>query len=88
MKKKKLSKVKNFLERSDYCISTCEWIADRAFEILNKLDQLENNKFDKSYNKKHEAYIKELSYFLNKSKKEMETMDALEKELHILKKGK
>lgn len=88
MKKKKVNKVKSFLERSDYCVSTCEWIADKAFEILNKLDDLENNKFDKNYDKKYATYIKELTYFLNKSKKEMDTIDNLEKELDILRKGK
>ena len=88
MKKKKLSKVKNFVERSDYCVSTCEWIADKAFDILKKLDELENDKFDKNYNKKYTSYIKELKYFLDKSEKEMKIMDDLEKELSTLKKGK
>jgi len=88
MKKKKLSKVKNFVERSDYCVSTCEWIADKAFDILKKLEELENNKFDKNYNNKYASYIKELKYFLDKSEKEMIIMDELEKELSTLKKGK
>jgi predicted RNA-binding protein with EMAP domain len=87
MKKKKVNKVKNFLERSDYCVSTCEWIAGKAFDILKKLDELENDKFDKNYNKKYLSYIKELKYFLHKSEKEMKTMDDLEKELSTLKKG-
>lgn len=88
MKKKKNNKVKNFLERSDYCVSTCEWIAGKAFNILKKLDELENDKFNESYNKKFDEYIKELKYLLNKSDKEMQTMDNLEKELKILQKKK
>lgn len=88
MKKKKSQKVKDFTDRSNYCIATCEWIASKAFNILSKLDQLENDRFNESYNKKFDEYIKELKYLLNKSDKEMQTMDNLEKELKILQKKK
>jgi translation initiation factor 2B subunit (eIF-2B alpha/beta/delta family) len=84
MKKKKSQKIKDFTERSNYCIATCEWIASKAFNILSKLDQLENNKFDISYSKKFDEYIKELKHLLNKSDKEMQTMNNLEKELKAL----
>jgi len=84
MKKKKSQKIKDFTDRSNYCIATCEWIASKAFNILSKLDQLENNKFDTSYNKKFDEYIKELKHLLNKSDKEMQTMNNLEKELKAL----
>jgi hypothetical protein len=84
MKKKKMQKVKDFTDRSNYCIATCEWIASKAFEILSKLDDLENDKFDNKFNKKFEYYMKELKYLLNKSDKEMQTMNDLEKELQIL----
>jgi hypothetical protein len=88
MKKKKTHKVKDFTDRSNYCIATCEWIASKAFNILSKLDELDNDKFCSSYNKKFEEYMKELKYLLNKSDKEMQTMDNLEKELKILQKKK
>ena len=88
MKKKKSQKVKDFTDRSNYCIATCEWIASKAFGILSKLDQLENDRFNESYNKKFDEYIKELKYLLNKSDKEMQTMDNLEKELKTLQKKK
>jgi hypothetical protein len=88
MKKKKSQKVKDFTDRSNYCIATCEWIASKAFNILSKLDQLENDRFNESYNKKFDEYIKELKYLLNKSDKEMQTMDNLEKELKVLQKKK
>lgn len=81
MKKKNKEKVKDFTDRSSYCIATCEWIASKAFNILSKLDDLED---DKS-NKKFEYYMKELKYLLNKSDKEMQTMNNLEQELRILK---
>jgi chemotaxis regulatin CheY-phosphate phosphatase CheZ len=84
MKKKKSQKIKDFTDRSNYCIATCEWIASKAFNILSKLDQLENNKFDTSYNKKFDEYTKELKHLLNKSDKEMQTMNNLEKELKAL----
>jgi translation initiation factor 2B subunit (eIF-2B alpha/beta/delta family) len=84
MKKKKSQKIKDFTDRSNYCIATCEWIASKAFNILSKLDQLENNKFDISYSKKFDEYIKELKHLLNKSDKEMQTMNNLEKELKAL----
>jgi hypothetical protein len=80
MKKKNKQKVKDFTDRSSYCIATCEWIASKAFNILSKLDALED---DKS-NKKFEYYMKELKYLLNKSDKEMQTMNNLEEELRIL----
>jgi chemotaxis regulatin CheY-phosphate phosphatase CheZ len=88
MKKKKSQKIKDFTDRSNYCIATCEWIASKAFNILSKLDQLDNDKFDTSYNKKFDEYIKELKHLLNKSDKEMQTMDSLEKELKALQKKK
>ena len=37
-----MQKVKDFTDRSNYCIATCEWIACKAFDILSKLDDLEN----------------------------------------------
>jgi hypothetical protein len=79
-----MQKVKDFTDRSSYCIATCEWIANKAFDILSKLDDLENNKFDNKFDKKFEYYMKELKYLLNKSDKEMQTMSDLEKELQIL----
>ena len=81
---KKMQKVKDFTDRSNYCIATCEWIASKAFDILSKLDDLENDKFDNKFNKKFEYYMKELKNLLNKSDKEMQTMNDLEKELQIL----
>lgn len=81
MKKKNKEKLKDFTDRSSYCIATCEWIASKAFNILSKLDDLKD---DKS-NKKFEYYMKELKYLLNKSDKEMQTMNNLEQELRILK---
>jgi translation initiation factor 2B subunit (eIF-2B alpha/beta/delta family) len=80
MKKKNKQKVKDFTDRSSYCIATCEWIASKAFNILSKLDDLED---DKS-NKKFEYYMKELKNLLNKSEKEMQTMNNLEEELRVL----
>ena len=84
MKKKKMQKVKDFTDRSNYCIATCEWIASKAFDILSKLDDFENDKFNDKFNKKFEYYMKELKYLLNKSDKEMQTMNDLEEELRIL----
>jgi len=84
MKKKKVNKEKDLIDRSNYCIATCEWIANKAFDILSKLDELDNNKFASFYNKKVEQYITELKQLLNKSNKEMETMNSLEEELRIL----
>ena len=81
---KKMQKVKDFTDRSNYCIATCEWIACKAFDILSKLDDLENDKFDNKFDNKFEYYMKELKYLLNKSDKEMQTMNDLEKELQIL----
>ena len=88
MKKKKSQKIKDFTSRSNYCIATCEWIIDKAFDILSKLNELDNNKFSPCYDKKFEEYMKELKYLLDKSDKEMKTMDNLEKELRVLQKKK
>lgn len=88
MKKKQNQKVKDFTDRSNYCIATCEWIVSKAFAVLSKLDKLENHKFNKNYNKKFEKYMDELAYLLKKSDKEMKTMDDLENELKILQKKK
>jgi len=84
MKKKKVNKEKDLTDRSNYCIATCEWIANKAFNILSKLDELDNDKFGPLYDKKFEEYIRELKQLLNKSNKEMKTMNDLEKELKIL----
>jgi transcriptional regulator NrdR family protein len=84
MKKKKVNKEKDLIDRSNYCIATCEWIANKAFNILSKLDELDNNKFASFYNKKVEQYITELKQLLNKSNKEMQTMNSLEEELRVL----
>lgn len=88
MKKKKVNKEKDLTDRSNYCIATCEWIANKAFNILSKLDELDNDKFASLYSKKFEEYTRELKQLLNKSNKEMQTMDDLEKELRILQKKK
>ena len=88
MKKRKINKEKDLTDRSNYCIATCEWIANKAFNILSKLDELDNDKFGLLYSKKFEEYTRELKQLLNKSSKEMQTMDDLEKELRILQKKK
>lgn len=88
MKKRKINKEKDLTDRSNYCIATCEWIANKAFNILSKLDELDNDKFALLYSKKFEEYTRELKQLLNKSSKEMQTMDDLEKELRILQKKK
>jgi hypothetical protein len=88
MKKRKINKEKDLTDRSNYCIATCEWIANKAFNILSKLDELDNDKFGSLYSKKFEEYTRELKQLLNKSTKEMQTMDDLEKELRILQKKK
>jgi translation initiation factor 2B subunit (eIF-2B alpha/beta/delta family) len=88
MKKRKINKEKDLTDRSNYCIATCEWIANKALNTLSKLDELDNDKFSLSYNKKFEEYMRELKQLLNKSDKEMQTMDNLEKELRILQKKK
>ena len=77
--------IDDILHKDAGCGSELDYVEQTSWVLFLKyLDDLENDKFDNKFNKKFEYYMKELKYLLNKSDKEMQTMNDLEKELQIL----
>jgi hypothetical protein len=86
MRKSKLKKAQEVIEKSQVVFATCEWIEKEGMQAIDLLDQIEQKPWSIENEKLKEEALNKLKFIIAKSQIEFQYMDDLEKEIEILNK--
>jgi len=86
MRKSKLKKAQEVIEKSQVVFATCEWIEKEGMQAIDILDQIEQKPWSIENEQLKEEALNKLKFIIAKSQIEFQYMDELEKEIEILNK--
>jgi len=86
MRKSKLKKAQEVIEKSQVVFATCEWIEKEGMQAIDILDEIEKKPWSLENEKLKEETLNKLKFIIAKSQIEFQYMDELEKEIEILNK--
>jgi hypothetical protein len=86
MRKNKLKKAQEVIEKSQVVFATCEWIEKEGMQAIDILDEIEKKPWSLENEKLKEEALNKLKFIIAKSQIEFQYMDELEKEIEILNK--
>ena len=86
MRKSKLKKAQEVIDKSQVVFATCEWIEKEGMQAIDTLDQIEQKPWSLENEKLKEEALNKLKFIIAKSQIEFQYMDELEKEIEILNK--
>jgi hypothetical protein len=86
MRKSKLKKAQEVIEKSQVVFATCEWIEKEGMQAIDILDEIEKKPWSLENEQLKEEALNKLKFIIAKSQIEFQYMDELEKEIEILNK--
>jgi hypothetical protein len=86
MRKNKLKKAQEVIEKSQVVFATCEWIEKEGMQAIDILDEIEKKPWSLENEQLKEEALNKLKFIIAKSQIEFQYMDELEKEIEILNK--
>lgn len=86
MRKSKLKKAQEVIDKSQVVFATCEWIEKEGMQAIDVLDKIEKMPWSIENEKLKEEALNKLKFIIAKSQIEFQYMDELEKEIENLNK--